>query len=311
MPLTRSATLIAALGAACVIPSGAPATASVAKSTASVAKSTASTRSAAAAKPSASKKSGKTKTKRVARKPAARGPKLPRGVRLLAYSGGTGAVLHVRSSQAGTAPATGRTAWSSVSESWTELGGGQRQRQLWTQLPRPGSSDIETVVESWSNPQLSVIRFTPAADSGRTAPAPAGDLRCASTADLAAVGARTDIERVQRAQARVASGEALPAGPAIEGRATVIVDGGPLTSPIGNVPVPGSLQLVLDRVTSQLLRQIYNGADGRQDVTDFDVWELLPAGGSDTELGRPVPADTKFNPAPDCELTDRWVRGEF
>lgn len=304
MPRTCPTHFAAAVAAACVIASGAPAAASPTKQVAA-------TKSAASAKPAASTKSGKAKSKRVARKRAARGPKLPRGVRLLAYSGGTGAVLHVRSSQAGAAPSTGRTEWSSVSESWTELGGGQRQRATWTQLPRPGTTDVETAVESWSNPQLSIIRIMSAAGPGRPVPAPAGDLRCASTAGLSAVGARSDVERVQHAQARLASGEALPAGPAIDGRATVVVDGGPLTSPIGNVPVPGDLRLVLDRASGELLRQIYTGVEGGEVTTDFDVWELLPAGGSDAELARPVPADTKFNPAPDCELTDRWVRGEF
>lgn len=239
-----------------------------------------------------------------------RAPRLPRGARLLSYAGQVGEVLHVRSSRSGVDPVSARTSWSSVEESWTELGGGQRQRSVWTQLPRRGSTDVETTVEAWSNPQLSVIRLMPAPGSRQPVPAPAGDLRCASTAGLAALGARSDIERVRGAQARLASGEQLPAGPVIDGRATVVVDPGPLGSVVGGGTAEGTLRFVLDRATGQLLRQTYSGR-GVEVVTDFDVWEVLPAGGSDAELGRPVPANTAFNPAPDCELTERWVRGEF
>lgn len=194
------------------------------------------------------------------------------------YTGPTGAVVHTKavtvSFNTSSDPQEQRS-FTRQAESWTELGGGQRERTRW------GATDPDTGVfvgqsETWSSPRFDVLSF-----SG--APAAVG-IFCS---------ARSTIDRFDDAAVLEARGDisTLPAGPAIDGAATRV-----LTRELfAGFTAGPKVKYFYDAASGEAVRKQQLTSQGSVLFeTDYALWEELPAGGSAAELSAAAPTDATF-----------------
>lgn len=206
--------------------------------------------------------------------------------RIPAYTGPAGAILHVKSTTvtttfgpAGPSAPTGEV--RSEAESWSETGGGRRTRVLSRSFAGPG---IEArSFDAWNDARVFAItrEGTPTRVSIACEDLPALDPGALLRADRAALAS-------------------LPAGPELDGVATRVgthrlgPDGGPQVVTVN----------YLDAVTGQPIRSTTALPPAAPDpiaVTDYQVWEELPAGGPADVLARNIPDSAVLNRGYDAE----------
>ena len=189
------------------------------------------------------------------------------------YSGPVGTVLHTRSVEAGRA-----------SESWHELGGGER----WVatveeprRAPNPDGSVFRLTL--WSSVAVEMVgdnygataylSCTPGRRAGYVSPPQDDELLLARFAWIGE---------------RLAAGDPLPEGPVIDGHPTVAVDLPPTAT------LTGRLRLVADRSSGVPKQVITVTPSGVTRVVDYALWEVLSAeAAAKAPLAQPGPGHVK------------------
>ena len=220
------------------------------------------------------------------------------------YSGPTGEILHFATTTDVAAP--GQAPFAKADhEAWYEIGGGQRERMVDRSTPVAGSTTSVAVTSDWwAAPNFQVTVRSPGYPSydGGTMPS-SGIADCPSQrikyAPILGDPAKDEVAAVRAINARIAAGEALPAGPVIDGHATVAVT---LDRPLAWSERPA--RMVVDRETGQLKQLVSLNPDGSDPgpgyTQHYRLWEVQPAGGSPAALSGTLPAELLVRPASDC-----------
>lgn len=205
-----------------------------------------------------------------------------------AYAGPTGRILHSKTVR----KVTG--GMDQFTETWVELGGGNRTKFVGTAAAGRGGDIVNT---TWLTPDFSFLT-----SSGPVIAEPSLRLTCTSTPPIDVKETAGVVEAVEFARTALAAGETY-GQPGTPYRAKN-PDGtfGP-EQPTVRVHSPtyrggtNIIELTLIAATGQVVQQQIVGPNaGSTQPIEFEVWEVLPAGGSAAPVTEPIPPKIEVKP---------------